>query len=132
MTATPVQLSAATTTVDFTRPETAVNGEYPRLTENGVTLLWAGDANNSNSVIASGPGNDPNAILGAVLSHPENTLGNNNLRLAGYLAADLNMDGLTIYSGPDNDVNLLRANVLQYPGNGTAAANYVLGGSLPE
>lgn len=132
MTATPVQLSAATTTVDFTQPETAVSGEYPRLAENGVTLLWAGDADNSNSVIASGPGNDPNAILGAVLSHPENTLGNNNFRLAGYLAADLNMDGLTIYSGPDNDVNLLRANVLQYPGNGTAAANYVLGGSLPE
>ncbi|EIJ36025.1 hypothetical protein Thini_3515 [Thiothrix nivea DSM 5205] len=132
MTATPLQLSNTATTVDFTLPETAVSGKHSRLLESHAALLWAGDVNSNNSVIASGSGNDLNAILGAILSHPENILGNSNLRLKGYLDGDLNMDGMNIYSGPDNDVNLLRANVLQYPDNGNGAANYIINGSLPE
>ncbi len=48
-----------------------------------VSLLWAGDTNISNSVVANGSGNDTNLILGTILTQVSNTEANVNYRLRG-------------------------------------------------
>jgi len=132
MSAAPLALSPTSTTVDFTLPATPVYGTDARLDGGGVSLMWAGDANNSNSLIANGPGNDTNVVLGNVLMAPANLLTNSNYRLGGYYATDLNMDGTTLFSGPNNDVNLLLGNVLLHPANAATAANYIVNGGIPK
>jgi hypothetical protein len=109
-----------------------VIGSHPRLVNGSLALLWAGEANNSDSVIANGPGNDTNVVLGTVLMHPTNLLTNSNFRLKGYYATDLNLDGISLYSGPSNDINLLLGNVLLHPANSLIAANYMLLGAMPK
>ena len=118
--------------VDFTLPATEVYGAYPRLDGASVSLLWAGDANTSSSVIANGVGNDANLILGTVLVQPANTEANANYLLNGYSTTDVSMDGMTLYAGPYNDINLLLGNVLLHPGNASFAANYIINGSIPK
>lgn len=125
-------LSPTLTVVDFTLPTQTVMGNHARLLGTDIAMLWAGEANNSDSIIANGPGNDTNVVLGAVLMHPSNLLSNSNFRLQGYYATDLSMDGISLYSGPGNDINLLLGNVLLHPGNGLTAANYIITGSIPK
>jgi hypothetical protein len=131
-TATPITLSSSPTAVDFTQTATATLGKEARLTSGNTALLWAGDANMSDKIIATGPSNDSNVVLGSILTHPDNSLSNTNFRLGGYTVTDLNLDGVSIYSGPSNDINLLLGNVLLHPSNSTFAANYILNGSLPK
>ena len=132
MTKDAVLLSPTLAAVDFGLPSQTVSGSNARLSNGDLALMWAGEANNSDSVIANGPGNDTNVVLGTVLMHPTNLLTNSNFRLGGYYATDLNMDGTTIYSGPNNDINLLLGNVLLHPANSAFAANYILNGSMPK
>ena len=73
------------TLVDFTLPATATYGSYARLDGASVSLLWAGDTNASNSVVANGGGNDTNLILGTILTQVSNTEANVNYRLIGIL-----------------------------------------------
>lgn len=127
-----VLLSPTLTVVDFTQTSQTVMGNNTRLVNGSVTLMWAGEANNSDSVIANGPGNDTNVVLGTVLMHPTNLLTNSNFRLKGYYATDLNLDGTSLYSGPGNDINLLLGNVLLHPGNSLIAANYIMAGAIPK
>lgn len=131
-TATPLTLSSTPTRVDFTQAATAMLGNHERLLSSNVALLWAGDANGNDGIIANGPSNDTNVVLGKVLTHPSNTLTNSNFRLGGYHVTDLNLDGVSLFSGPGNDINLLLGNVLLHPGNGSVAANYILQGTLPK
>ena len=93
-------LSPTLTVVDFTLPTQTVMGNNARLLGTDIAMLWAGEANNSDSIIANGPGNDTNVVLGAVLMHPSNLLSNSNFRLQGYYATDLSIDGISLYSGP--------------------------------
>lgn len=132
MTKDPILLSPTLTATDFTLPSFAVKGEHARLETGEVALLWAGEANNNNSLIANGPGNDTNVVLGTVLMHHSNKKVNSNFRLPGYYSSDLNMDGITLYTGPGNDINLLIGNVLLHPSNATSAANYVAPGRMPK
>ncbi len=132
MTKDPIALSPTLTATDFTLTSFAVNGDNARLEVGEVALLWAGEANNNNSLIASGPGNDTNVVLGNVLMHHSNTKVNSNFRLEGYYRSDLNLDGTTLYTGPGNDINLLMGNVLLHPANTTFAANYVAHGRLDK
>jgi len=125
-------LSPTLTVADFTLPSQTVMGSNARLGNGTVSLMWAGEANNSDSVIANGPGNDTNVVLGTVLMHPTNLLVNSNFRLSGYFATDLNLDGTTLYAGPGNDINLLLGNVLLHPANSLMAANYIVNGSVPK
>lgn len=125
-------LSPTLTVADFTLPSQTVMGSNARLGNGTVSLMWAGEANNSDSVIANGPGNDTNVVLGTVLMHPSNLLVNSNFRLSGYFATDLNLDGTTLYAGPGNDINLLLGNVLLHPANSLMAANYIVNGSVPK
>jgi hypothetical protein len=127
-----VLLSPTLTAIDFSLTTQTVVGSNSRLLGKDVALLWAGEANNSDSVIANGPGNDTNVVLGTVLMHPTNLLTNSNFRLKGYYATDLNLDGISLYSGPSNDINLLLGNVLLHPTNTAFAANYIMAGSIPK
>ncbi|MEB4590436.1 hypothetical protein VSS37_05555 [Candidatus Thiothrix sp. Deng01] len=132
MTQAPLALSPTSTAVDFTSPGLPTAGAYARTIENNRALLWAGDANNNNHIIATGPDNDANVLLGAVLAHPDNSLANSSFILPGYRTTDLNLDGVSLYAGPANDINLLRSNVLLYPANTHVAGNYIVDGTLPE
>ena len=133
MTEKAIAISHEPVLVDFTKLKTPVyGGNLGRLETNGLGMMWAGDTNNSNSIIANGPGSDSSVLLGALLVHPENTLVNTSYRLMGYYSSDLNMDGVTIFTGPNNDTNILLANILTFPANATMAANYILLGQAPR
>jgi hypothetical protein len=132
MSAAPVSLSATPAAVDFSQASTAVYGADVRVAQGAVLLLPTGDVNHDNKLIADGPDNDRNTVLGTVVSHASNPGAHTNFQLQGYLPSDLNLDGKTLYVGPDNDVNTLLANILLSPQNSTSSTNYILSGSLPE
>ncbi|UOG93249.1 MAG: Ig-like domain-containing protein [Candidatus Thiothrix sulfatifontis] len=132
MNASTIRLSDTTTLVDFTTTATATYGNNARLETTQAALLWAGDANQSQQLIANGPFNDTNLVLGTVLSDTKNSQANSNYRLYGYISTDLNLDGITLFAGPSNDVNILLGNVLLHPNNSTVAANYIVNGTLPK
>jgi hypothetical protein len=131
MTAMPVALSAVTTLVDFSNPKTATYGKNAQLTNSKVAMLWAGDVNNSNTIISNGPGSDLNVTLGALLIAPGNTGVNTAYLMSGYFATDVNLDGTTIYAGPNNDTNIILGNVLLHPENSTFNANFIINGTVP-
>lgn len=118
--------------IDFSNPNTATKGGTGvRLSNDKVSLMWAGDANMNNNVIANGPNNDPGTMLGAILLSPGNTLFNTNYVLYGYSSNDIDMNGYTLISGPDNDVNIIIGNTLLNPANTSGQANHILQGGLP-
>ena len=131
MTASPMALSTVSTLIDFTTPKTATYGKNAQLANSTMAMLWAGDVNNSNTIITNGPGSDLNVILGALLISPANLGVNTSYLMTGYFATDINLDGVTIYAGPKNDTNLLLGNVLLHPGNTTYNANYIINGAVP-
>ena len=132
MTATRLSLTETATVIDFTQPSYAVYGNNQRYLAGDKAFLWAGDANNSNSVVGSGPGSDANIMLGALLISPDNTLVTTHFKMAGYYAADLNLDGVTVFSGPGNDLNLLFGNIMVHPLNDNSNANFVIYGAVPR
>ena len=131
MTASPIALSAITTLIDFTTPKTATYGKHAQLASTSVAMLWAGDVNNSNTLITNGPGSDLNVVLGSLLISPANIGVNTSYLMPGYFSTDINLDGVTIYAGPKNDTNLMLGNVLLHPGNTTYNANYIINGAVP-
>lgn len=131
MGAAPLALSVTSTLVDFTLPTTSVAGNNARLEGDGVSLLWAGDANFDDSIISSGNKNDTNVILASVM-FSDGANNNVNYRLEGYYTSDLNLDGVTLYAGPSNDVNVLLGNILLHPGNDKLVTNYIIIGTLPK
>ena len=131
MTASPMALSTITTLIDFTTPKTATYGKHAQLASTTVAMLWAGDVNNSNTIITNGPGSDLNVVLGSLLISPANIGVNTSYLMPGYFSTDINLDGVTIYAGPKNDTNLMLGNVLLHPGNMTYNANYIISGAVP-
>ena len=133
MTNAPIPLKTPPELIDFTHPGTKVyGGVNARLINNSLALLWAGDTNNSNTIILGGPGSDGSVILGAILVSPDNKLVNTAFRLLGYYATDLNMDGAAMFTGPSNDTNVLLGNVLMHPDNLSYSNNFIITGSLPR
>lgn len=132
MTATRLSLTETATVIDFTQPSYAVYGNNQRYLAGDKAFLWAGDANNSNSVVGSGPGSDANIMLGSLLISPDNTLVTTHFKMSGYYATDLNLDGLTVFSGPGNDLNLLFGNIMVHPLNDNSNANFVIYGAVPR
>lgn len=132
MSAAPLKLTASPSTLDFTHSTTPVYGNDVRISQSPVQLLPTGDANADFKLIADGPNNDKNTVLGVILASPENTGAHTNFQLPGYRATDMNLDGKTLYVGPDNDVNALLGNILLAPGNSTNSMNYMLPSSLPQ
>lgn len=128
----PIALSTTGTLVDFTLPATATRGANSRLSSGTVALMWAGDVNNTEQVIGSGPNNDLSDVLGAILLEPTNTLMNTNFKLSGYRTSDIDMNGLTIFAGPGNDNNMVLGNILMHPANTTLSGNYIIRGGLNQ
>ncbi len=132
MTQAPVALSTSSTTmVDFRLTATPVYGANARLENAAQALLWAGNSNLDQNVIAYGVDNDSDLILGSVLMAVGNTPMNSNYILPGYWNADLNLSGDVIFAGVNNDVNILAGNVLLHPNNSTFSANFVVSGTVP-
>lgn len=132
MSAAPLTLSTTANMLDFTQATTAIYGNDARISQGSVKLLPTGDVNADGKLIADGPNNDKNTVLGAILASPDNTGMHTNFQLSGYRATDTNLDGQTLYVGPDNDVNGLLGNVLLAPSNNTNSTNYILLGSSPQ
>jgi hypothetical protein len=134
MTEMPVSISEmGNTSIDFTQTSTAVYGKsFARYEAGELAFMWAGDTNNSNSLISAGAGSDASVILGALLLDAKNSGYNAAYRLQGYYSTDLNLDGVSVYTGPSNDTNLLMGNVLLHPGNSTFSGNYIVQGEAPR
>lgn len=132
MSKTPLNVSSTATLLDFTQSTTAMYGKDTRSTQGNTRLLVTGDVNADNKLIAEGPGNDKNSVLGKVLADPQNPAAHTNFQVAGYSAADLNLDAKTLFTGPDNDVNTLLGNILLAPENPDNNTNYILSGSVPR
>ena len=131
MTAAAVSIQPTPILVDFTLATTMVYGQYAQISAKGVSLLWAGDANMDNRLIANGAGQDTGIVYADVLGAAANTSFSSNFVVPGYNLTDFSMDGQTIFSGPNNDANLLLANVLSHPANTSYNANYIVKGQLP-
>ncbi|MEZ5537268.1 MAG: hypothetical protein R3F02_16785 [Thiolinea sp.] len=125
-TAAALPLSTSVTVVDFSSPSLAINAENARYYSAGFALLWSGDSNQDQRLIAVGVGNDSNPLLEGILLDEGNSGFNVSYQLTGYLATDFNLDGRVIYSGPGNDNNLLLVNVLSHPENAGFSSNFIV------
>ena len=134
MTSAPLSLNSnKITEINLTQPNYAVYGSNnQRYIQNNIATLWAGDTNNSNTIVGAGQGSDSNVILGALLVAPGNTLVTTHYQMPGYYATDLNLDGLTIFSGPNNDLNILLGNIMIFPDNTGENANFVINSAVPR
>lgn len=119
MTAAPLTLTTAGTTVDFTTMADAAvfnNSGFDgveMITVGSVKALWAGNANADNKVKYQGSSNDNATILSQVLTHPGNTGGVYNYNSGfGYYGGDINMDGKVKYQGTGSDANFIFFNVI--------------------
>ncbi|HVF81680.1 MAG TPA: hypothetical protein VM884_07090, partial [Flavisolibacter sp.] len=101
-----------TATYDFTKPSSQTFGVNGRRNQDGVMLLWGGDANLNKTTSYNGSANDKNAILAKVgLPNPNNVIN-------GYHREDVNMDGSVRYNGAANDKNAVLSIVgLLFPNN---------------
>lgn len=129
-TATAVAFGSQSVMIDFSQTATKVAGVHARLEATNLALLWAGDANNDERLIATGIGSDASEILNVILKTPSNINLNSSYRLLGYLDSDLNMDGVTLFMGPSNDANVLLGNLFLFPSNTGHNSNYIVVGGL--
>ncbi len=108
MTATPVALSAAATTVDFRLASLATYGTEARKTIAGAfpaEALWAGDVTFNSMLQYVGTDNDRDPILVRIGgSVPTNTA-------SGYLPEDVTLDGTVRYVGDGNDRDPILVNI---------------------
>ncbi len=132
MTTSALALSYDPVMVDFSATATPVYGQFARLTDGPVALLYAGDATTDKKLISDGPSNERVLMLSRVLTEPGNTSLSLNYLVQGYNVTDITLDGITIYDGPNNDVNVLAGNILTYPTNETFNANYVVQEQIPQ
>jgi len=102
MTASPIALNAAPTTVDFTNPGTSTWGSVALKEEGSKMLLWAGDTGFDGIVQYVGENNDRDGILVAIGgSVPTNVVN------GVYTNLDVNLDGSIRYVGEFNDRDLI-------------------------
>lgn len=132
MTAETISLNQEATLIDFTSSNTATYGVHAQADVlGGVTALYAGDINNSKSLISKGAGSDTNVIRGVIMLVPANDQSNSSFKLKGYYATDVNLDGDTIAEGPENDMSLIGINVLMHPQNSAFNHDFIVPGHLP-
>lgn len=129
-TVNPVALGSILAVVDFSQVSTQVAGSFARLENANLALLWAGDLNHDERLIASGVGSDSSEIFNTILKAPANINLNSSYRLEGYRSSDVNLDGVTLFMGPANDANMVLGNVLLFPSNKDKNTNYIVTGGL--
>jgi len=126
LTAAALPLSTDVTLIDFSNPQVDVIGDESRVRAGAFSLLWAGDVNQDQRIIANGTGNDRNFLLADILQAAGNSGFNLSYIHSGYQAGDFNFDGKLIYIGPGNDSILLISNILSHPENLLFANNYII------
>ncbi len=105
MTAVPVALSSAPTTLDLTSSAVTTYGVNARKAVGGFQVLWSGNVVRDNALRYTGGANDRDPILVRVGSTtPNNTA-------SGYLQEDVNLDGLVRYTGASNDRDPILVNI---------------------
>ncbi|HSN07879.1 MAG TPA: hypothetical protein VLS85_02520 [Hanamia sp.] len=93
--------------VDFTTSAFLYGGSSAHgVAGDGKYVLWGGDVNMNGSLKYTGPGNDKDYMLSAILG------GISTSQISGYSNGDLNMDGVVKYSSPNNDKDFLLSQVL--------------------
>lgn len=105
MTAAPVPLAAASTTIDLRAAAAATWGAEARKTIGAAQVLWAGDAVRDGIVLYTGSGNDRDKVLEAIGGVVPTTIVN------GYLPSDITMDGRAMYAGSGNDRDIILSNI---------------------
>lgn len=105
MTASPVALTNAATTVDFRSTSTALYGTAAMRTIGSVRALWQGDVDGDGSIRYTGNNNDRDPILQYIGGTTPNAT------LIGYRMEDVNLDAITRYTGGANDRDPILVNV---------------------
>jgi hypothetical protein len=131
MTAAAISLTGTATTVDFTNPTTVTYGTYAQVTIGGKNLLWAGNANTNNNVIAQGANSDRSTVTNSVTGTGANATGTNAYILTGYSTTDVNMDGKSIAKGTNADNTFILNTSLGHPNNGSGQSTFILAQQLP-
>lgn len=132
-TESPYLLSPAPTLIDFTSPNTIVEGSNARVAIGDEMALWAGDFNNNRQVVYQGPNNDILALFFEIMLNSDNQNLLANFIKTGYNLTDLDLDGESIYQGPNNDRSKLLFGVtLNSNENQNNFANFVVSDKLPE
>jgi hypothetical protein len=131
MTAAAISLTGTATTVDFTNPATVTYGTYAQVTIGGKNLLWAGNANTNNNVIAQGANSDRSTVTNSVTGTGANATGTNAYILSGYSTTDVNMDGKSIAKGTNADNTFILNTSLGHPNNGSGLSTFILAQQLP-
>lgn len=118
--------------IDFSDPNLATWGTHARRLYNGKALLWAGDTNHDQQIIAIGTENDINPLREMIWTDINNGENNPNYVLYKYDLTDINLDGRIIQIGNGNDENTLRSSLLLHPNNPGRNLNFILKAQLPE
>ncbi len=129
-------LSKSVTRIDFSAPQTNVWGNHARLEENGVMLLWGGNADSDNYLVLNGGGianPDKDYVFFDILLDKNNKNKLLNHIAQGYYCGDTNMDGEVRYQGMDNDISMMIfVNIIRYPDNDQYYTNYVIEAQLSK
>jgi len=113
MSASPLPLSAASASYDFTAAQTRAFGTTPMASlAGGVFGLYAGDVTANGTLKYSGGGNDSGPIYARIGG------GSVSATVSGYFPEDTNMNGIVKYSGAQNDRAIIYANI----GGGSVSA----------
>uniref|UniRef100_UPI003514DBD8 hypothetical protein n=1 Tax=Mesoflavibacter profundi TaxID=2708110 RepID=UPI003514DBD8 len=136
MTASPVQLSANNTVVDFTIANGAFLYDIPgsvnydgneQITVGSVKALHAGNLNGDNQVGFKNGNSDLNKLQIDVLLHPNNSTFDINFDQGfGYFDADMDLDGKVSFSASNSDINKIQLVILLYPLNTSFDSEYDL------
>lgn len=105
MTAEPVSLGSATTTLDFTSSALATYGTDARKAVGARMLLWGGNVRPDNLILYAGQDNDRDLVLLAI----GGIVATNTA--AGYRIEDVNMDGVVKYAGDANERDVILQNI---------------------
>jgi len=133
MTKNTLAVGSTTTFIDFTDASLLTYGNLARVNiGNGIMALWAGDANNDQSVRYAGSAPDPASILAYVLNSPQNFLNLPSFPISGYSNMDVDMNGFSQYTGTNPDTPLILQNILSYPGNFLGLSTWPIQEQLPS
>ncbi|MFK7980562.1 MAG: hypothetical protein AB8G86_11310 [Saprospiraceae bacterium] len=135
MSETPIDFSKPNSFIDFTNPQTRVYGEHARRVENGIALMWGGNADHDEYLVFQGGGvaiPDADYVFFDVFSHKSNIHHRYNHIIQGYYASDLNMDGEVRYQGGANEIDdLLFFNIFSHPKNTQFFSNFFIAEQVP-
>ncbi len=132
MTAQAVDLSSDNSPmVDFSDPTTITYGQHAQVSMGDKMAMWAGNVNNTGTILFQGPSATPNAVFFDVLTDANNTDAQANYVKFGYHQSDVNLSCTSAFQGIDNEVNPIFFNILQHPDNTQLISNYGITEQLP-